>query len=141
MQRSCGLFCQQGMKHILFTLLVVIVFGCNKNHDDSELREVSLAFTRIQTPAVVAFPQKIISAVKVSGHDLCYRFTHFEIKHPMANVYEIYAKGTYPARPTVCLQAIYTKDTTVQIQPTAPGQYILRFYNQELYKTDTVQVN
>lgn len=123
------------------SLLSFFVFlGCNKEEGNKELNEVRLSFTRIQTPGAVPFPQNIISAVGVSGSDLCYRFTHFEIKHPIANVYEIHAKGTYPARPTICLQAIYNKDTIVKIQPTAPGQYILRFYNQALYKTDTVQV-
>ena len=129
------------MRTLMTLSFIFILLGCNKEEDNRDLNEVSLTFTRIQTPGAVSFPQNIVSTVRVSGSDLCYRFTHFNIKHPKANVYEVYAKGAYPAKPTMCPQAIYNKDTTVQIQPAAPGQYILRFYNQGLYKTDTVQVN
>jgi hypothetical protein len=73
--------------------------------------------------------------------DLCYHFAYFTVNKQQFLV-DIHAIGTYPTKPTVCLQAFYYKDTTISIPTNVAGNYVLRFYNGDvLFKSDTVQVN
>lgn len=104
---------------------------------------VDLRIYGTATPRSQVQGQAIISQVKCSGPDLCYRFCHFEITEAGTRRFEIRAKATFPkGNNYVCLQAFYVKDTTAKINTPTKGQYLLQFYNKNiLFKTDTVQVN
>ncbi len=120
-------------------------FACNKTANAPDRILVDLSFINTSTPKTQLNGQDIISAIRCSGENLCYNFSNFEIKKITAREFEIHAKGTFPNNAkgdVVCLDAIYYKDTTVRINTTTTGKYLLHFYNHNyLFKTDTVEVN
>ncbi len=119
--------------------------SCRKSGIEQNTVFVDLWFVSVNTSKNVSAGQDIISQVTCSGSDLCYRFSHFEIKEPYPREFYITAKATYPnpkKGDIVCLQTIYNKDTSVSIPASAAGKYVLHFLNDdEVIKTDTVQVN
>lgn len=118
-----------------------MLFACLKSNTPG-LNIVDLGFSKANTIQTTTTAQGINSDVTCVGADLCYAFSHFEIRESAAKVYDIYAKGTHPGKEAICAQAIYTKDTIVRISTPLPGQYILKFYNPGgLFKADSVQVN
>lgn len=129
------------MKTFNFLVLIILLSGCVTPVGDGK-RIVDLIINRTNTPKTTSLSQGITSEIRVNGADLCYQFEYFEVKNTSNLIFEINAKGSYPEGNPVCLQAIYTKDTTVRIQPPATGTYILKFYNgNSLLKSDTVIVN
>jgi hypothetical protein len=102
-------------KIFLSFLILAILAGCKKNYyqPDTVLVDLGIIFTMTATTTT-------------QGQ-------------------EIKAKGTYPnsnKADIVCLQAIYYADTSLKINATTKGQYVLKFYNNNLlFKADTVQVN
>ena len=93
------------------------------------------------TPKTSAVNQDIVSSIRVSGPDLCYRFAYFTVSRQQSFI-DLHAVGTYPTKPGGCATAIYYKDTTLSVPVTTAGSYVLRFYNgSQLFKSDTVQVN
>ena len=129
------------MKTVCFLLLTMfLVIACVKPVD-SDIQFKDLNFVQTNTPTTGTVNQNIVSNVRVSAPDLCYRFAYFTVNQQQLLV-DIHAKGTYPTEPKACAQAIYNKDTTLSIPATTAGKYILRFYNgSQLFKSDTVQVN
>jgi len=141
MQRFDEHTCQPVMKALIFATCILLICSCVKPADPT-LNVVDLGFSKTNTVSITTVAQGINSDVTCVGADLCYTFSHFEIRQSAAMVYDIYAKGTHPGKEAICAQAIYTKDTTVRISTSLPGQYLFRFYNRiELFDTDTVQVN
>jgi len=144
MQRKINLACQgkkTTMKTIYFlSMIILIVIACDKPVlSDTEFRDLSIVQTT--TPKTGTVNQNIVTAIKVSGPDLCYRFAYFTVNQQQFLV-DIHAKGTYPTEPGACAQAIYYKDTTLSIPVNTAGSFILRFYNSaQLFKSDTVVVN
>ena len=133
------------MPRIIVSFIIIIFLNsCTKNKEpDTVLTD--LIFISTNTPTAGIQGQDIISIVKCYGPNLCYKFSKFEIIETTLRQFQIKAKATYPNSnkgDIVCLQAIYTVDTTVKINAATKGQYILRFYNPNgLFKSDTVQVN
>lgn len=129
------------MKTVCLLLLTsFFIIACDKPIE-SDTQFTELSFTQTNTPVAATLGQNILSSVRVSGSDLCYRFAYFTVNQQQFLV-DIHAIGTYPAKPTYCPQALYHKDTTLSIQTNAVGKYVLRFYNgDQLFKSDTVQVN
>jgi len=100
-----------------------------------------LNIVQTTTPKTGNLNQNIVSNIKVSGPDLCYRFAYFTVNKQQFLI-DVNAKGTYPAKPVGCSAAVYYDDTTLSVPVTAAGRYILRFFNGgQLFKSDTVQVN
>ena len=129
------------MKTLLFLLLTTVsVIACDKPVE-SDVRLVDISIAQTTTPKTTTQSVGITCAVTVMGPDLCYNFAYFTV-NKQQTVVDIHAVGTYPTRPGACPQAIYYKDTTLSVPTTAPGQYVLRFYNgSQLFKSDTVLVN
>ena len=129
----------------IFILLVLVGLNCNKPHSPSPTIVVDLTIISTQRLDLAIQGQDIYEAVKCAGTDLCYQFSHFEVKKRNEKEFDIRAKATYPnsdAGYVVCPLAIYYKDTTVGIPVSSKGLYILRFYNKaELFKADSVLVN
>jgi hypothetical protein len=134
------------MRQIFLSFIILTIFaGCKKNDNEPDTVLVDLGIISTNTPMAVTQGQDIVSKVKCSGSDLCYRFAKFEINEIVNKQFEIKAKATYPNSKKgdiVCLQAIYYADTSLKINAATKGQYILKFYNNNLlFKADTVQVN
>jgi hypothetical protein len=129
------------MKTIYVLLLTAfLMIACDKPIE-SDIGFTDLDIVQTTTPATGPVNQNIVSAIKVSGPDLCYHFAYFTVNKQQFLV-DIHAIGTYPTTPGACPQAIYYKDTTLTLPLTTAGKYILRFYNgTQLFKSDTVQVN
>ncbi len=131
----------------LFSLLIVLAAftGCSKENREPDFNLVDLSVVSTNLPAQVPKDQEIAINGTWSGSDLCYHFSHFEIKEAAPRTFDIRAKATYPngkKRDVICLQAVYYFDTTIKINPSTTGQYLLRYYNgTQVTKTDTVQVN
>ena len=129
------------MKTCKILLLIFVLSGCVTPVGDGR-RIVDLIINRTNTPKTTTISEGITSEIRVNGADLCYKFEYFEVKNPSGLIFEISAKGSFPEGNPVCPQAVYTKDTTVKIQPPVSGTYILKFYNgNSLLKSDTVIVN
>jgi len=144
MQRKIILDCQPvktTMKTIsFFVLLTALLFACDKPVE-SDIQFTELSFAQTNTPANVTVNQNIVSSVKVTGPDLCYRFAYFTV-NPQQFAIDIHAIGSYPTKPLGCAQALYYKDTTLSVKVNTTGKYVLRFYNgSQLFKSDTVNVN
>lgn len=123
-----------------FVLIAALLFACDKPIE-SDTQFTELSFVQTNTPASVTVNQKIVSAVKVAAPDLCYRFAYFTVNQQQFLV-DVHAIGDYPTKANGCAQAIYYKDTSLSITPTAVGKYVLRFYNgNQIFKSDTVNVN
>jgi hypothetical protein len=134
------------MKQISLLLIILILFlSCGKTPVEPDSISVDLTIIATNSPTTQIQGQDIISNAKCSGSDLCYRFSKFEISETAIREFAIKAKATHPncsKGDCVCLQAIYYADTSVNIKTATKGQYILRFYNNNLlFKADTVQVN
>jgi hypothetical protein len=134
------------MRQIIFLFIILTLLGaCKKRDIQPDTISVDLTIIKTNTPTTQVQGQEIISNVKCSGSDLCFKFSKFDIRETKPREFAIKAKSTYPncsIGDCVCLQAIYYIDTTVNIKTTTSGQYILRFYNSNfLFKSDTVQVN
>lgn len=130
---------------ILSFFCLFLLISCTKEATDPETDKdtVNLTITATTTPATANAEGNIVSRVRCSGPNLCYRFKEFEVKETGDKQYDIRAKGTFPTdKNTICAQAVYVVDTTVSIKPAATGRYTLRFYNgTTIFKTDIVQVN
>lgn len=124
-------------------LLAVLFCSCSRDTPDlPDTVLVDLTITQTNTPATGTRNQPIISSVKMTAPDLCYRFSLFQVVQENPLVYTINAKGTYPRQPTGCPAAVYNKDTLLSIPTSLAGKYVLRFYNgTSLFKSDTVTVN
>jgi len=134
------------MRQIVLTFLTMtFMIACSKSTVDPDTFLVDLTFLSTNTSNNVIQGQDIVSNVRCLGPDLCYKFSKFEITETAVKQFEIRAKSTYPNPKNgdiVCLQAIYYKDTTVKINASTKGKYILKFLNNnQLFKADTVQVN
>jgi hypothetical protein len=132
------------MKYIAITAIIMITSGflCSKKDENGNLCKVDLTIISAQAPASVTRGSNIIALVKCFGADLCYSFSHSEVKKTDERIYEIRTKGNYPCSPAICALAIYYAEPTVSIAATLSGQYILRYYNgNTLFKADTVTVN
>ncbi|MBL7741060.1 MAG: hypothetical protein JNK14_17695 [Chitinophagaceae bacterium] len=132
------------MKYIVIAAIILVMpsFLCNKEKDNDGLCAVNLLIVSAQTPATVPAGSDITALVKCSGSDLCYSYTHTDIKNVSPRIYEIRTMGTYPCKPAICAQAIYYAEPSVRINTTQTGQYILRYYNgNTLFRADTVTVN
>jgi hypothetical protein len=134
------------MRQIFFFFIIFIALSsCSKTTYEPDTVIVDLSIVSTNTPSTQVQGQHIVSNIKCSAPDLCYRFLNFEIKETANKIFEISAKGTYPNAKkgdVICAQAIYYKDTTVSILTPVKGQYILKFYNNKaIFKSDTVQVN
>jgi hypothetical protein len=134
------------MRQIIFLSIILTLLGaCKEREIQPATISVDLTIIQTNTPTTQAQGQEIISNVKCSGSDLCFKFSKFEISETKPREFAIKAKSTYPncsIGDCVCLQAIYYIDTTVNIKTSTKGQYILRFYNSNfLFKSDSVQVN
>ncbi|MBE7172794.1 MAG: hypothetical protein INR73_19620 [Williamsia sp.] len=103
-----------------------------------------LIFEKTNTPVSQTQKEGITSQVKAYGPNLCYRFSNLDIQEIGTREFEIRAKATNAGSKNgvACALALYYIDTTIKINATTTGKYLLRFYNkQQLFKTDTVQVN
>jgi hypothetical protein len=133
------------MRYLFFLmLLVTVVSGCKKN-TGLDTVVVDLTIISTNTPPAATQGHNILSNIKCSGTDLCYKFLRFDIKETGTRQFEIKVKATYPNSKKgdiVCAQAIYYVDTSITINAATKGQYILNFYNNNtLFKADTIQVN
>jgi hypothetical protein len=131
---------------LFFSLLVLIFFpGCHKDNRQPDTVLIDMSIISTNTPESLAPGQDIISNVKCSGTDLCYHFSKFDIKESAPAAYEIRAKAIYPncsQGDCVCLDAMYYADTSLSIHTPVKGQYILKFFsNNVFFKADTVRVN
>lgn len=130
------------MRYLLFALIVAVLpgFQCDKGNEGLCMTNLSIIET--QAPATGTTGTNLRIPLRCSGSDLCYSFSHLDVQAVATRIYEIRTKGLYPCGPAICAQAIYYADTAVNIIPAAAGQYIFRFYNdQMLFKADTVIVN
>ena len=148
MQRSCNTGCQVHktciMKYLVIMAIVLVTPGflCSKKGEDNTSCPTELTITSTQPPATVAVGSDIVAKAKCYGPDLCYSFSHVEIKTASDRVYEIRTKGTIPCKAAICAQALYQAEPSFTIKTTLTGQYILRYYNNNtLFKADTVTVN
>jgi len=144
MQRPSRSDCQSRKKKLktIYTvmLLVFVSTACDKPVE-SDTVFTDLSIVQTTTPKTGTVNQGIVSNLRVSGPDLCYRFAYFTVNKQQFLI-DVHAKGTYPAKPSGCATAIYYKDTTLSVPVTVPGSYVVRFYNDlQLFKSDTVQVN
>jgi hypothetical protein len=135
------------MKRSIITSFCFIFFllSCKKITTEPDTIVVDLSIIAASSPASQIQGQDITSNVRCSGNNLCYKFLKFETKEITARNFEIRAKATYPNAQKgdiVCADAIYNIDTTLKINASVKGQYLLKFYNgSNLFKVDTAQVN
>ena len=131
------------VRTLIFLFLVGAIWvACDKEKQDNDSRLIPLTITATDSPESISKGETIVSNIRCSGTDLCYKFEKFEITGKASRVFEVRAKATYPQQPVACPQAIYNIDTTLAIPTTSSGQYVIRFYNEnDLFKTDTVIVN
>ena len=130
------------MRYLLLALVVAVLPGFQCNKDDEGLCMTNLSIIETQAPATGIVGSNLRIPLRCSGSDLCYSFSHLDLQAIAPRIYEIRTKGWYPCQPAICAQAIYYADTAVNIIPPAAGQYIFRFYNDQLlFKADTVIVN
>lgn len=132
------------MRYIVIAAIILVMpsFLCSKEKDDNGLCAVNLSIVAAQIPATVSVGSDITAVVRCSGSDLCYSYTHTDVKNIAPRIYEIRTMGTYPCKPAICAQAIYYAEPSVRINTTQIGQYILRYYNgNTLFRADTVIVN
>jgi hypothetical protein len=126
--------------HYYLLLTALLIVACDKPIlSDTMFKEMEIV--RTTTPKTGAVNQDIVSSIRVSGPDLCYRFAYFTVNRQQSFI-DVHSVGTYPTNPGGCATAIYYKDTTLSVPITTAGSYVLRFYNgSQLFKSDTVQVN
>jgi hypothetical protein len=135
------------MKQMILCLLVITVVlnACSKPESNGPQLKTQMQIVKVETPKAVVKGTEIVSNVTCEAPNLCYTFSHFDVKNNGNRNYEIRAIADYPNRPpgeVFCAQMIYRIDTTLRIPAPDKGTYMLRFYNKHnLFETDTVVVN
>lgn len=122
-------------------MLSALFSSCTPEHEmigcksDLHITETSTAYTGTRASG-------INSTIQCYGPNLCYSFSHVEIKEKQNKEFEIRVKANVPCKPTVCAQALYQANPTINIKTPEAGTYILQFYNRDVwFKSDTVIVN
>jgi hypothetical protein len=132
---------EKELKTIYSVLLLAFLSTACDKPVESDTRFTDLSIVQTTTPKTGAVNNNIVSTIRVSGPDLCYRFAYFTVNKQQYFV-DVHAMGTYPTKPGGCATALYFKDTTLSVPVSVAGSYILRFYNgTQLFRSDTVQVN
>jgi len=131
---------------ISFVVISFLISACIKSEPalpDTVLADLTI--TQTTTPANASANQNIVSDVKMTGPNQCYKFSQFEVTQQNPLLFDVRAKASIPnpdKGSVSCLPPIYTKDTLLSIPTHLTGKYVLRFYNgTQLFKSDTVQVN
>ena len=132
--------CQFRMKKILLSLLVLTAFSCTKQNGDFES---DLMFHSVTLITEGSDNNEIKAAATIIGPNLCYQFTHLQVRNTRSNHFDIYAKGTGPERNWICAQALYQKDTTILISKPGEGTYTINFWNpnNQLFKSESIIIN
>jgi hypothetical protein len=129
-----------------FLLILCLLYSCGKpSIVPPDTITTDLTITQTNTPGNVSQNQSIVSAIHMTGPNLCYKFSYLEVNQLNPLLYEIRAKGTIPnpdRGTVVCQTAVYQKDTTLTVPAHLTGKYVLRFFNgPQLFQADTVRVN
>ena len=128
----------------------IIAFGltlcsCNKKDGITQTFTGNLPIVRTGSPSIIIAGQDILTNVRLELTSLSgsVYFQGFDILTTGNKQFSISAKALYKDWNTqIGMPVMWTKDTTTSIKTTAPGIYILNFYNADkLFKSDTVQVN
>ncbi len=135
----------------LFFILAICIsltnIGCKKN--DRNERPTSktdyIPIVSANSPAQVTQGQPIQSRVKCGFTEYFadITFLNFEVKQSLPRQYDIRAKAFYNnIIYDYSLPILMTFDTTLTLETSSKGQYLLKFYSfQQWVETDTVQVN
>lgn len=135
------------MRNILFFgfIFCLVMTSCKKSVDRPKSRTDYIPINSAITPRKVILGQEITSRVNIGfySYSADVTFLNFEVKEIVPRQYDIRAKGFYNnINYEISLPVVMTFDTTLSIQPTSTGQYILRFYSSsKLVQSDTVIVN
>lgn len=135
------------MRNILFfgSIFCLVMTSCEKSVDRPKSRTDYIPINSAITPRNVILGQEITSRVNIGfySYSADVTFLNFEVKEIVPRQYDIRAKGFYNnINYEISLPVVMTFDTTLSIQPTSTGQYILRFYSSsKLVQSDTVIVN
>ena len=126
--------------------IIFLISACIKSEPalpDTVLTDLTI--TQTTTPASVSANQNIVSDVKMSGPNQCYRFAQFDVYQQSPLLYDVRAKASIPNPDkgnVNCAPPVYKKDTVLSIPTHLTDKCVLRFYNgSQLFKADTVQVN
>jgi hypothetical protein len=123
----------------LVVLLWILITGCTRENENCKS---DLTISSVNTPSSGTVSSGITSAIQCHGSNLCYSFSHVEIKEKTGRIFEIRVKANVPCKPSYCLQAIYNANPSIKINTSTVGTYILNFYNgNALFKSDTVIIN
>ena len=135
------------MKHLslLIVLFTFSFYSCSKKEDIVKTFNGNLPIVSTSTPTRALVGQNIISNVRcelssISGSVI---FQGFDIKETATRQFNLTAKALYKDwNLQISMPVIWTLDTTLNINATTTGRYILNFYNStQLVKSDTVHVN
>lgn len=136
----------KNQKIIIGFVVSFLISACIKSEPalpDTVLADLTI--TQTTAPSTVSANQNIVSGVKMTGPNQCYKFAQFEVTQQNPLLFDIRAKASIPNPDkgnVNCAPQVYTKDTVLSIPTHATGKYVLRFYNgTQLFQSDTVQVN
>ena len=130
------------LKQLLRSVCFLLVLAACEKTETAKPGPVltDLPFTKTTTPPNQTQQEGIVSQVKAYCPNSCCKFSKIDVKETATREFDIRLKATVTGE--VCLQVIYNVDTTVKVNAATKGKYLLRFYTQQqLFKTDTVQVN
>ena len=133
------------MKKIILATCLFIIVTCSKKEELNKTFIGNLPIVSATSPTATVARQKIISNVRCELSSLSgsVYFQGFEITETSQHHFNISANALYKNWNTqIGMPVIWTMDTTVSINTTISGAYILNFYNAAvLLKSDTVAVN
>ena len=127
---------------LLIFIAIVLCISCSKTDVDDTF--ANLVITKAEAPDTTTLEQGITINVQGYGPDLCYKFSHFDVRNDAPFQYNISARATITKGEVACLQAINKFDKSLTVKPNIKGQYVLRFHHVAsgtAFITDTVQVN
>lgn len=131
------------MNSLLVTIMLpaFLFLSCTPEQENNSCQS-DLYITETTTAYSGTRAAGINSTIHCYGPNLCYSFSHVEIKEKQNKEFDIRVKANVPCKPAICAQAIYQASPSINIKTPEAGIYILHFYNRDLlFKSDTVIVN
>gem|GEM_PF-4294765 len=128
------------MKYLLTLSTICLLQSCVKPIDERDI--VPLPITAASTPRALAAGSDVIARLRTELPNSCHEFYGIRLAMPQPRTYEIRMEATR-SRGRVCADVLQIVDTAYTLPvATSSGRYLLRyFYKDQLFKTDTVDVN
>ncbi len=144
MQQKVCSRCHNNKAHMRLVFYAAVIslfsfFRCEKDENENCLAD--MVITKATAVNTSGIQYGIILTVEAYGANLCYTYSHYDVRKTGEREYAIRIKATVPCGSPVCAQALVYANPSYRIDNAAIGVNTLNFYNgNDLFTSATVTV-